>query len=105
MGASIFQATILWTHLKVKKLVTNMFRITLILATVALTLLAFVEDSRADDTALPEERGGHGATCRTKAQCRRPLKCYDGTCYECVGNYGCPGSKECHSNRCIGGDH
>ena len=82
-----------------------MFRTTLIMATIALTLLAFVEDSRADDTAMPEERGGQGSSCRTNRNCSPGLKCYSGRCYQCVGNYGCPGTKECHSNRCIGGDH
>ena len=42
-----------WNHLKVKKLVTSMSRTTLIMATIALTLLAFVEDSHGDDTAMP----------------------------------------------------
>ena len=83
-----------------------MFKATLILTIVALTFLVFVEEIHADDEAGPDAQGGEGARCNNRGLgCRRPLKCYSGKCYQCVRNYGCPGSQECHSHRCIGGDH
>merc|ERR1711962_532862 len=86
----------------------TMFKGALILAAAALFLMVLIDYGQADDEPMNNGSVGEGGSCSWAGdKCRSGLRCCKSSkrCYQCCGGpYGCPGNKDCNSNRCVGRD-